>query len=533
MECSMEDAVDLESVKNEIGPSEEPLESTTIEDTAVQSSPPVNPIGHQELATNDEFNEIAIEDKLLDTAEIGSDSESTLLDEAVLLEETKTNNSVAPMVMEDKHTSSDHIIPEAMDLDRDVPQEDHQSETNSIKSDSGDSPISKHTSYEQDYFQSMTVCEIGRCSWDKVAKQNYVRGCLWSPDGTCVLAAVNNDGMHVFELPSDMYAAQEVSPERPVQLLDAPVHVRESTLVYDYKWYPGMNSAMPETSVWIASRQHEPIQMWDAYTGKIRCSYKGYNAVDEVEAALSLAWSLDGGSIFGGYKKSIKMFDVKTPGREISSFPTKVTASCMTICSPLPNLLVFGSWSRSITALVTNTNQTIPVGNNSRECSHIAGVTLLKFIPRTNLFVSGGRKDSKLMMWDIRKLTQPYHVLERICQTNQRVYFDSSPFGEWIITGNTDGTVRAWNLRQIDAPSRSYRQYNFPLHRDCCNGVSFHPSKPIIATASGQFHFTSPGCSEENLDVSTLDDATVFNKAQNQENSLTLWWVGDVDFSEQ
>ncbi|XP_053694601.1 telomerase Cajal body protein 1 homolog [Sabethes cyaneus] len=460
--------------------------------------------------------EMAIEETLLNVADSGPNS-PLAEDEEVLLEENKATVDEGTELLEHKDNLTNGTIedanppPPAEIMDYEIDME------------------TKSATYEQDFFQALTACEVGRCSWDRAEKQNYVRGCLWSPDGTCVLAAVNGDGMHVLELPADMYEAQQISTERPVQLLDSAVHVRETTLVYDYKWYPGMQSSMPETSVWIASRQHEPIQMWDAYTGKLRCSYKGYNAVDEVEAALSITWSLDGGFIFGGYKKSIKMFDVKTPGREISSFPTKVTASCMTMCSPLPNLLIFGSWSRSITALATNSNQTtIPVGNNSRECSHNAGVTWLRFIPRTNLFVSGGRKDPKLLVWDIRRLDRPYHVLQRTCDTNQRVYFDSSPYGEWVVTGNTDGVVRAWNLMDVETERKTYRQYNFPLHRDCCNGVAFHPFKPIIATASGQHHF--PPAEEFSEEQTLPSDAGQSNKV---ENSLTMWWVGAVNVSEQ
>lgn len=413
--------------------------------TIAQSQESIGMTGEQQL------DQDVIEDNLLneDPVDLGVQAESpATMDEDALLEEGKEDEPMAVTKVADEQSTKATGATEDMFMDN--------VETTQID----DQPEPQFAGYEQDYFQSFSAHEVGRCSWDKAVKQNYVRGCLWSPDGSCVLSAVNNDGMHVFELPSDLYGVQEVSPQRPVNLLDSAVHVRESTLVYDYKWYPGMHSSMPETSVWIASRQHEPIQMWDAYTGKLRCSYKGYNAVDEVEAALSLTWSLDGGFIYGGYKKSIKTFDVKAPGREISSFPTKVTASCMTICAPLPNLLIFGSWNRSITALSTNSNQTIPVGNNSRDCSHNAGVTWLRFIPRTNLFASGGRKDSKLMLWDIRNLERPYHVLERACDTNQRVYFDASPYGEWLGTGSTDGIVRVWNLRDIDAVSKSYRKYD-------------------------------------------------------------------------
>lgn len=485
-----------------------PSDQQTEDEHIVKSNAQVEP-----MAMEEQLDQDTIEDKLLNEVpvDVGTDSEALTLDEDALLEETKDDK---PRETQDTIQSNGVLEPA-----KDPPMEECVESTEPTLN-----------GYEQDYFQSLSVHEIGRCSWDKAAKQNYVRGCLWSPDGSCVLTTANNDGMHVFELPADMYEAQEVSPQRPVNLLDSAVHVRETTLVYDYKWYPGMHSSMPETSVWIASRQHEPIQMWDAYTGKLRCSYKGYNAVDEVEAALSLTWSVDGGFIYGGYKKSIKTFDVKAPGREISLFPTKVTASCMTICAPLPNLLIFGSWSRTITALSTNSQQTIAVGNNSRECSHNAGVTWLKFIPRTNLFASGGRKDNKLILWDIRNLQKPFHVLERKCDTNQRMYFDASPFGEWIATGNTDGVVRVWNLREIDAVGRSYRKYDFPLHRDCCNGVSFHPTRPIVATTSGQFHPTTNGAdysvSSPIVDDDDQQSADKPTRDSSPENSLTLWWIG-------
>lgn len=50
--------------------------------------------------------------------------------------------------------------------------------------------------------------------------------------------------------------------------------------------------------------------MWDAFDGTLRCSYRGYNAVDEVEAALSICFSNDGTKIHAGYKKCLKTFDV-------------------------------------------------------------------------------------------------------------------------------------------------------------------------------------------------------------------------------
>lgn len=51
-----------------------------------------------------------------------------------------------------------------------------------------------------------------------------------------------------------------------------------------------------------------------------------------------------------------------------------------------------------------------------------------------------------------------------------------------------------------------------PLHNDCCNGVSLHPYRPVLATASGQHH--------------ALDPLMHSRTAMVYENALCMWWVG-------
>ncbi|KFB40705.1 AGAP001885-PA-like protein [Anopheles sinensis] len=385
---------------------------------------------------------------------------------------------------------------------------------------------------EDEFFKDAACIEVARCSWDRATRQNYLQGCRWSPDGTCVLAAVNNDGMHIVELPTDLYGKDDVSEDRPVDILSSAVHVPEGGLVYDYAWYPGMNSTRPETCCWIASRQHEPIQLWDAFTGALRCSYKGYDQYDEVEAALSLTFSPpDGSTIYGGYKKSIKSFDLNVPGREKSTWRTKSTASCMTITSTMPDTIVFGSWNRSISVLDVRSGETLPVGNYTPENSHNAGVTWLGFAPDTEeIFVSGARKDSKILFWDVRNLQTPVRTLRRTCATNQRIWLDFSPQGQWLVSGDTRGILHAWNLRE-DTDAGEPKELQFPLHWDCLNGVSFHPNASIMATASGQYHFTAPTADAEDKDEP--GNTAIPAKESNVENSLTLWWIGKGVFSEE
>lgn len=100
-------------------------------------------------------------------------------------------------------------------------------------------------------FPSRTLIELSNSSWSRSVRardeiQPYLRGCKWSPDGTCCLSVVNNDGVHVTELPRDLYEGT-VSSDRLIDVLDSVIHVKESGLVYDFCWYPGMNSSVPES----------------------------------------------------------------------------------------------------------------------------------------------------------------------------------------------------------------------------------------------------------------------------------------------
>lgn len=54
--------------------------------------------------------------------------------------------------------------------------------------------------------------------------------------------SVNGDGMHIFETPRDLYGAESISPDRPLDCLQSVVHIKEGGTVYDYCWFPFMNS---------------------------------------------------------------------------------------------------------------------------------------------------------------------------------------------------------------------------------------------------------------------------------------------------
>ncbi|XP_053608230.1 telomerase Cajal body protein 1 homolog [Plodia interpunctella] len=393
-------------------------------------------------------------------------------------------------------------------------------------------------------FTSKTLLELCSSSWSRSSKANedvqpYLRGCKWSPDGTCCLSVVNNDGVHVAELPKNLYFGS-VSSTRTIDVLDSVIHVKEAGLVYDFCWYPFMNSAIPESCCWITTRQNAPVQMWDAFDGSLRCSYRGFNAVDEMEPALSITFNREGSRIIAGYKKVLRTFDVERPGREFAENKISSPASCLAVDS---YLLAVGSWNTTIS--LYNMTETGTYKSIGKMHGHSGGITHMKFTPDGLKLVSGARKDHRLLVWDIRCYRRPLNILSRAVNTNQRIYFDISPCGKYLVTGGTDGILKVWDVDQADWRDsldsgdidRDNVTYKFPLHKDCCNSVSIHPCRPILATGSGQYHFEDPVKSIQESEVQTDsvyrngehdDFSEDMRYSWKAENSLMFWWTGDV-----
>lgn len=239
--------------------------------------------------------------------------------------------------------------------------------------------------------------------------------------------------------------------------------------------------------------------MFDAFDGALRCTYRGYDTVDEVEAALSACFSADGSSIIGGYRKSLKVFRTDLPGRDFDNYMLRSPASCLAVHSAQENLLAIGSWAATISIL----DFRAPKTNNCNRFSkvHTGGITQMQFAPDGNRLFTGARRDGQLVCWDLRQSAVPVFKLHRTIATNQRIHFDICRQGRWLASGDTDGLLRVWDL-----DSENLTEFQFDSHFDCCNGVSLHPSKPILATSSGQHHFSAT------------------QKAK--ENSLIFWWYG-------
>ena len=113
-------------------------------------------------------------------------------------------------------------------------------------------------------------------------------------------------------------------------------------------------------------------------------------------------------------------------------------------------------------------------------------------------------------MWDVRNPGQLYSSLRRKADTNQRIQFDVSPLRPDLVgSANTDGSVTFWELSKISSEAASAGPVE--PHRvcqdiaaggECVNGFSFHPYEDLIATSSGQRHYSSMDCDSDGGDNS-------------------------------
>ena len=81
------------------------------------------------------------------------------------------------------------------------------------------------------------------------------------------------------------------------------------------RWHP-QAQLPPQPMLTTTSHPAEgPSSPLPPCAGQLRCSYRAYNDLDEVAPAHSLAFSLDGGTLYCGFNRAVRAFRVERPGR--------------------------------------------------------------------------------------------------------------------------------------------------------------------------------------------------------------------------
>uniref|UniRef100_A0A8D2M0B8 Telomerase Cajal body protein 1 n=1 Tax=Varanus komodoensis TaxID=61221 RepID=A0A8D2M0B8_VARKO len=254
--------------------------------------------------------------------------------------------------------------------------------------------------------------------------ENFLKGCKWAPDGTCLLTNSADNTLRIYNLPAELYTEEwgAVAEMSPV------LRMMEGDTVYDYCWFPLMNSSDPQTCFVASSSRDNPIHIWDAFHGDLRASFRPYNHLDELTAAHSLCFTPDGSQLFCGFNKTVRVFETSRPGRSCENRPTfakKQGQSGIISCiafSPAQPLYACTSYSKTVGLYSRAEGAPLAMLHG-----HRGGVTHALFSPDGFHLFTGGRKDVEILCWDLRRPGDVLFSMRRTVATNQRLYFDLDP----------------------------------------------------------------------------------------------------------
>ncbi|KAJ4755770.1 Telomerase Cajal body 1 [Rhynchospora pubera] len=340
---------------------------------------------------------------------------------------------------------------------------------------------------------------------------NFLKRVKWSPDGSCFLTCSDDNSLRLFYLPEDACTTEHTSAASS-DSYGAGLMVNEGESVYDYCWYPYMHAPDPTTCVFASTTRDHPIHLWDCVTGQLRCTYRAYDAMDEITAALSVSFNSSATKLFAGYNKVMRVFDVHRPGREYAEYPLAkgdgtsaglVSSICFTPAQAQSSMFALGSYNQTTTVYAEDTMEPLYVLYGQE-----GGVTQVLFSKDGNYLYTGGRKDPYILCWDIRNTVSILYKLYRSSEnTNQRISFDMEPSGRYLGTGGQDGLVHIYDLQSGQWVS------GFQAAADTVNGMSFHPYLPLAASSSGhrRFSMSDDDDSEENFNLTS------------DENCCSIW----------
>nr|GEW97431.1 hypothetical protein [Tanacetum cinerariifolium] len=342
---------------------------------------------------------------------------------------------------------------------------------------------------------------------------SFLKGVKWSPDGSCFLTSSDDNTLSIFTLPDFENCREEktCSSAATEDSFPASLAITEGEAIYDYCWYPYMSTSDPVSCVFATTTRDHPIHLWDTTTGKLRCTYRAYDNMDEITAAFSIGFNPTGTKIFAGYNKSVRIFDIHRPGRDFEQRSTiqgnkevdmtnflyfrvykeylKKEDAAKNEALKKTHLLhqltrIFDihrpgrdfeqrstiqgnkegqsgiissiAFSPSHTGMVAtgSYSQTTAIHReDNMEILYVlhgqeGGVTQVQFSKDGNYLYTGGRKDPYILCWDIRNTVEIVYKLYRSSETtNQRIQFDIDPYGRHLGTGGQDGLVHIYDLQ--------------------------------------------------------------------------------------
>lgn len=351
---------------------------------------------------------------------------------------------------------------------------------------------------------------------------HFYGSCKWSPTGDRIATVGGENGvLKVFTI-----------PEAPVPTADLELpssyitQVCSSECIYDYAWYPYSNAQIEGSSLIAIGARSRPVQLWDASNGTLRASYRAYDHLEHICSPNSLAFSIDGSYIYGGFDGVLRAFPIEQPGNNYTEHwtrrekpksskrsrePSNTHAShdepygheysfngiisTLATSPSNPNALFGGTFSGDIALFdLTTFSQQISIKAGY-------GVTQVKPSPCGSKLYAAGRKSNQIEAFDLRMPENALWTLQRCSSTNQRIVFDLDCTGSLLMSGSSDGSLKMWNLSLQDTPMAVSIAGLDSYEHDGINCAQFHPFYPsYYAITSGQRRIALDPCYDSDSD---------------------------------
>lgn len=444
-----------------------------------------------------------------------------------------TQRKKARRITEEKHQESN--VEEAkstIDSDTSTSSSDSSSSSSSSDSESDSDPDAPLPSHDLSDRRGLCLYELPPLRWRQPTD---------STDVATVLA-----GSYEYDIPPP-HVVEPVDPNPAVAARHTTPVLRcdPGESIYDFIWNPVMNSSQPSSCFFLSTARSNPIHAWDAFTGRMRASWSGYDQMEELESAISLCASFDGRQIYAGYNKCIRIFDIDRPGRECTRIPTwckrstgvkrgkrgggggsclsqSGIISCMALNHAHNHLLACGSYNGEVGLYDLRSSSEFGSGLEHKLFLDSHGISQIEFSKDGLYMFVSVRRGQTIRVFDMRAAHAPMMELPRISRTNQKLAFDvSHGDSRFLACGDSDGYLMLFdlNLPPSVAPADADAGGGVPIldpivrrrvSNDAVSCVTIHPhfgsTVPLLATCSGERHFFIDEREEEKGEVMPVKD---------------------------
>ncbi|CAE6421920.1 unnamed protein product [Rhizoctonia solani] len=323
---------------------------------------------------------------------------------------------------------------------------------------------------------------------------NFFRNVQWCMDGSSLLGVTEHASLEVFKLNGDengIDVKHHISLPQPAPILSTA-------------WFPTASISEPASYCFVAAIRDTPIKLFDASDGRMRASYRIVDHRERFIAPHCMAFNMYMNRLYCGFEDAIEVFDVHRPGEgaRLHTVPTKKSRDG--IRGIISSLAFAPDWSGTYAAgsfggaIALYTEDTGAQAQSWLEGSE-GGITQIRFNPtQAHIVYAAFRRTPTIARWDLRNPSEPDVLYDRgLVSTNQRLGFDVSSDGRWIVAGDERGQVSIF-----DALGEEGRVSTVSAHQDSIGAVSFHPAKPCAVSISGSRHFEDTGS-----DTSSSEDS--------------------------